>query len=107
MNEFNLAVGQRIRDLRECHGYTREKLAELANMNDKFLYEIETGRKGLSAKKLFSLACSLGVSMDFLASGEPSNEEYKVVINLLNSFSRSEVKCLEGIIRGILTMIRS
>lgn len=42
MNDFNITVGKRIRELRENNGYTREKLAE---MNDKFLYEVETGKK--------------------------------------------------------------
>ena len=41
MNDFYAKAGQRIRNLREVNRYTREKLAELAEISPKFLYEIE------------------------------------------------------------------
>ena len=37
-----LTAGERILMLRSDRGYTREQLAELANISEKFLYEIET-----------------------------------------------------------------
>ena len=69
MEEFNIILGNRIRNLREECGYTREKFAELADINDKYLYEIESGRKGLSAKKLYNISHAFGISMDFLVTG--------------------------------------
>lgn len=52
MNDFYAKAGQRIRNLREVNRYTREKLAELAEISPKFLYEIEVGAKGFSADTL-------------------------------------------------------
>ena len=37
---------ERIRELRESKKYTRQVLAEKANISEKFLYEIETGKSG-------------------------------------------------------------
>ena len=39
-------IGERIRELREVQNYTREVFAEKAGISSKFLYEIETGKKG-------------------------------------------------------------
>lgn len=41
-------IGMRIMGLRKEKGYSREQLAELANISVSFLYEIETSKKGLS-----------------------------------------------------------
>lgn len=43
---FNKNLGKRILSERLLHNYTREYLAELADISPKFLYEIETGKKG-------------------------------------------------------------
>ena len=56
MNDFYAKAGQRIRNLREVNRYTREKLAELAEISPKFLYEIEVGAKGFSADTLSRIA---------------------------------------------------
>lgn len=66
----NKIIGQRIREMREAHSYTREALAELVDISDKFLYEIETGRKGFSADVLCRLSKVLSVSCDYIMLGE-------------------------------------
>ena len=47
-----LTAGMRIKKLRLEKRYTREQLAYLADISDKFLYEIESGKKGFSAVTL-------------------------------------------------------
>ena len=70
MNSFNADLGARVRKTRESRGLTREKLAEAADIDTKFLYEIETGKKGMSAKTLTSIALALNVSLDAIALGK-------------------------------------
>ena len=48
-------IGVRIMKLRKEKGYSREQLAELANISASFLYEIETSKKGLSVNSLVGL----------------------------------------------------
>lgn len=107
MSDFYITVGKRIRELRENQKYTREKLAELAEINDKFLYEVETGRKGVSAQNLFRLSSSLGVTMDYLVSGEPANEEYMVVTSLLSDFDKKDIEHIKAIIRSVIAISKA
>lgn len=101
MKEFNIAVGKRIRKLREGYGFTRERLAESAGLNDKFLYEVETGKKGLSALRMKRLADALSVTMDFLAAGDTSRREYRSIIALLSGLPEQRLKNVEDILRNI------
>lgn len=50
-------------------GYSREKLSENAKISVKFLYEIETDKKGFSAHTLVNLSEALGVSTDYIMTG--------------------------------------
>ena len=48
-------IGLRIRGLREANCYTRDAFAEKIHISSKFLYEIETGKKGFTAEILFTM----------------------------------------------------
>ena len=63
-------VGNRIRELREMHNYTREGMAEMVEISPKFLYEIESGKKGFSSDVLCKIARTLTVSCDYIMYGE-------------------------------------
>lgn len=71
-------------------------------MNDKYLYEVEVGKKGLSAYKMLNLAHALGVTMDYLAVGEYEKEEYKAIISLLHNLTKSDLEKIEAIIQNIV-----
>ena len=49
-------IGYRIRELREMHNYTREEMAEMVEISPKFLYEIESGKKGFSSEILCKIS---------------------------------------------------
>lgn len=67
--ELNIAIGKRIRDIREKQNKTREQVAEQANISSQFLFEIETGKKSMTARTIINLAKTLSVSTDFLLLG--------------------------------------
>ena len=69
MNAFYIEVGNRIKERRLGLKLTRDKLAHMAGISDKFLYEIEVGNKGMSARTLYKLALALEVSADWLLKG--------------------------------------
>ncbi|MDO5154385.1 MAG: helix-turn-helix transcriptional regulator [Eubacteriales bacterium] len=62
-------IGIRIRELREKNGYTREELAEYMEMSDKFIYDIESGKKGFSATTLLRFRKAFQVSCDYILLG--------------------------------------
>lgn len=69
MENFNMNVGNRIKEKRLEYNFTREKLADIAGISDKFLYDIEVGNKGMSAITLYKIKSALKVSADFLLEG--------------------------------------
>lgn len=104
MIEIYPEAGARIRSLREAKRYSREVLAELANISPKFLYEIEYGHKGFSAETLYRLVKALDTNSDYILFGkyqgntecevqrllslfdEPKKETVIEMIKLLSSF---------------------
>ena len=69
----NIEVGERIKELRQAYHYSREEVAAKVGISAKFLYEIETGKKGFSAVTLCKLAEVFSVSCDYIMFGK----EYK------------------------------
>ena len=67
---FNKNLGKRILSERLLHNYTREYLAELADISPKFLYEIETGKKGCSSFVLYRLVKALDIKADSILFSE-------------------------------------
>ena len=66
--EYKL-IGERIAFLRTQKNYTREAFACRINISPKFLYEIETGKKGFSIQILYNISKELSVSCDYIISG--------------------------------------
>lgn len=85
---YKMEIGYRIRELREIQSYTREYLAEVVGISPKFLYEIETGKKGFSADVLYRISKALSVSCDYIMTGEDAkqrgNEKIMCVLESLN-----------------------
>lgn len=71
----NVEAGERIRKLREMQNCTREDFAGKVEISSKFLYEIETGKKGFSADTLCRIAQALSVSCDDIMFGEEKERQ--------------------------------
>jgi len=106
MKAFEKEVGQRIRELREKAGYSREKLSEMSGIGPKFLYEIETGKKGMSAYTLLSIAQALNVSCDYILTGKTSGEGSEYIQNLVTKMDKGNIEHIEQIIKHIAEMIK-
>ena len=52
---YDSSIGKRIREKREMLGYSREYVAEQAEMSPSFLSDVELGIKGFSASTLMKL----------------------------------------------------
>lgn len=98
-------IGARIVALRELNQCTRAELARRINITAKFLYEIETGRHGFSAKILGNISQALGVSSDYLLFGKELDsalpEETAV---LLGRLDEKQYLCVQQILREILKL---
>lgn len=97
--KFNLMLGTKIMDIRVRHKFTREYLAEKAEISTKFLYEIEMGRKGCSSYVLCRLADALGVSTDFLLQNEEALLDQSGIEEWYSKFENKEKKKIKDILR--------
>ena len=92
----NVEIGLRIQEVRKEQNMTREELAEKAEISTKFLYEIEIGKKGLSAESVLKISRALSISSDYLLTGEgKSKSKYSKFDNL----SQKQLKRLEKIVK--------
>lgn len=92
----NKRPGERIRELRELQNYTRENFAEKADISIKFLYEIETGKKGFSADTLCRISQALSVSCDYIMFGE--EEEYQSTQKIASVLEKMEPSQLREVL---------
>lgn len=90
----NVEIGLRIQEIRKEKTMTREELAEKAEISTKFLYEVEMGKKGLSAESVYKISQALSISCDYLLTGEGKNKYSK-----LDKLSQKQIKRLEKIIK--------
>ncbi|MCM1329046.1 MAG: helix-turn-helix domain-containing protein [Ruminococcus sp.] len=88
-----LEVGQRISSLRKSHGYTQERLAEMADISVQFLIQIEHGRKTMKVATLRRLSAALSVSADYIINGSDrhsENEEINAILSRLSEENRRQ-----------------
>ena len=79
--DLNIAIGNRIRLIREAQGKTRDKLSEEADISPHFLFEIETGKKSMTSNTIVNLAKALNVTTDFILLGS-TTPMAKIITNL-------------------------
>ncbi|MCM1441346.1 MAG: helix-turn-helix domain-containing protein [Roseburia sp.] len=79
-------MGRRIMVLRQKRRYSRRQLAERIGISGKFLYEIETKDRGFSIAVLLKMAAELGVTTDYILTGEESSEYDRGLFRVLGRF---------------------
>src|SRR5262249_18384715 len=63
-------VGERIKIRRLELEWTQDQLAQKAGISKSFLSDLENGKRSVGAENLLDIARALGVSIDFLMTGE-------------------------------------
>lgn len=101
-----MTIGKRIRKLREIKGYTREQLAEMADISVNFLYEIERDKKGFSALILFSISEALGVSMDYIMTGDGEVDYGNKIVEILAEYQKDELDCIYLFLEKICEIVQ-
>src|SRR5476649_404332 len=67
-------VGERIKKRRAELGWTQDQLAQKAGISKSFLSDLENGKRSVGAENLLDISRALGVSIDFLMTGEVSEK---------------------------------
>lgn len=93
--------GKIIKTIRIQRGYSVSELAEAADISTKFLYNIEAGKAGFSAKVLFNIATALHVSCDYILTGN-ENDDIEIIIETIRGLNTIEQKYLKKILTDIV-----
>ena len=80
--------------------YTREQLAYLADISEKFLYEIEMNKKGFSAETLMKLSHALEVSMDYIMLGKGSRKYDDEIVATLEQFKPNTLEMVDRLLKA-------
>ncbi len=96
MNEKD--IGKRISELRHKMGLTQEELAEKSDLTPQFVSSAELGKRTMRSKNLLKLSSALGVSADYILTGECVEKDYCAVADKLNCLTPIQLKAVETII---------
>lgn len=85
--DYNLMVGLRIREIRETLHLSREKFSEKCDISPSFLFDVESGKKSVTAKTIYKIATACNVSADYIVLGHNTGFESDLILELLGSFT--------------------
>lgn len=91
-------IGQRIIDRRKKLGLTQEALAESADVTTQFVSYAESGKRAMRPENLLKISQALGVSADYLLTGEIIDKDLLLITEKLQSLNPSQFRIVENII---------
>lgn len=97
------ALGQRLRQRRNCLGLTREQFAELADIGAGYYGQIEVGTSQMSIDTLIKVARTSRLSMEYLLFGEERGEADPAPLQaLLSGCTPRELRLAERVLQLFL-----
>lgn len=106
-NVFLHDVGQRIMNRRKEMGLTQESLAEISDLTPQFVSYAETGQRAMRPENLMKLASSLGVSTDYLLTGDIIDKDLLLISEKLERLNPSQIRILEDIIDSCIKLSKT
>ena len=91
-------MGQRIMERRRKLGLTQEALAELSELTTQFVSYAESGKRGMRPENLMKVAAALGVSTDYLLTGDIIDKDKLLLSEKLDKLTPQQVRIVENII---------
>ena len=107
MNENDkrlLEIGKRIPDRRKSLGWTQEELADRGDITPQFVSYAESGKRAMRPENLLKLSSTLGVSADFLLSGDIIDKDMLLMSDKLRRLTPEQRNIIEKIIDECLEL---
>lgn len=101
--DTNILLGRRIRSLRDIKGWTQQELGNRADVNYKFLGEIERGQKNPSFNVLTKIGTALEVELPELFRFEQEISDRKAIESRIKEILKN---IPEDALRQILMLLR-
>lgn len=91
-------MGQRIMERRKKLGLTQEALAELSELTTQFVSYAESGKRGMRPENLMKVAAALGVSTDYLLTGDIIDKDKLLLSDKLDKLTPQQVRIVENVV---------
>lgn len=91
-------MGKRIMDRRKKYGLTQEALAEKSELTTQFVSYAESGKRGMRPENLMKMAAALGVSTDYLLTGDIIDKDKLLLSEKLDKLTPQQVRIVENVI---------
>ena len=101
---LHIEMGKRIFQRRKALGLSQEELAELADVSPQLLSTAERGAKAIRPENLLKISKALGVSADYLLTGEIIDKDLSIIADKLNRISAEQIRTIEKIIDGCVEL---
>ncbi len=91
-------TGQRIMERRKEMGLTQEQLAEKCDLTTQAVSYFESGKRNMRQDSLMKLALGLGVSTDYLLTGDIISKDKLLLSEKLDKLTPKEIRIIENIV---------
>ena len=91
-------MGERIMQRRKKLGLTQEALAELSELTTQFVSYAESGKRGMRPENLMKVAAALGVSTDYLLTGDIIDKDKLLLSDKLDKLTPQQVRIVENVV---------
>ncbi len=91
-------MGQRIIERRKKLGLTQEELAEKGDVTTQFVSYAESGKRAMRPENLLKISEALGVSTDYLLTGDVVDKDLLLLSEKLRKLSPEQLRIIENII---------
>ena len=95
---FLKELGYRIMEQRKKLGLTQEALAEKGEMTTQFVSYAEAGKRAMRPENLLKISSALGVSADYLLTGDIVDKDLLLLSDKLRKLPPSKLRIIENII---------
>ena len=91
-------MGNRIYERRKALGLTQEALAEKGETTTQFISYAEMGKRAMRPENLLKVAAALGVSADYLLTGDIVDKDLLLMADKLRKLTPSQFRIVENIV---------
>lgn len=79
-------------------GMTQEELAERCDLTTQFVSYAESGKRASRPENLMKIAAELGVSTDYLLTGQIIDKDMLLISEKMRMLSPAQVRIIESIV---------
>ena len=91
-------IGKRIIERRKKLGLTQEALAEKGDVTTQFVSYAESGKRAMRPENLLKISSALGVSADYILTGEIVDKDYLLLSDKMRKLTPSQLRLIENIV---------